>query len=1265
MMKKTLLLVLPVILAFQLHSQQVLQIKTVRLLWQFDASGRLSFQATDTNSATDALMYREEAPGLPFFTDRIRLFDAGIVADAYLEHTTVEPITNEELLMIGARPINEEFELNVRQLTGRNEAYVSTSLLPFRKNTQTGTIEKLTAFTLTYTFEWPHTTTKNSSPFAEQSVLASGNWHKIRIKQSGIYKITTADLQAIGINTSGIDPRNIRIYGNGGGTLPESNSAPRYDDLVENPIEVVGEADGVMNQNDYILFYGQGPLVWDFNAADGFFKHRPNYYDDYAYYYITTDLGSGKRIATKSQPSNPSETVTAFLDYALYEQDLYNLSNTGRTWYGDLFDVNLNKDFNFSFPGILTNKNAKADVQLAARSFGASGFQLTINDQITQTLPIEATQATGYDWAKSNGTSRVFFPNSDNVKVNLTYNRAVSSARGWLDYISLNAWRNLSFTGNQMHFNYSSFNDGHAVVQMQLANATNTVIWDITEAINPQKIIPQTNGTTASFNTGANSLKRFIAFSESGYLSVEGAGVVANQNLHGLRDVDYLIISHPDFLTQAEQLANIHRTQSSMNVYVTTPQLIYNEFSSGAQDITAIRDFARMLYTRSTPGRELKYLLMFGDASFDYKDKIEGNTNFVPTFQSVASLNLVNSIATDDYFGYLDVNENGNENSILDIGIGRFPVATVLEAQQMVDKVIRYLSDEDDVHGPWRNEVTFVSDDGDSNNHINDSETIADLLRQDYPDFNLEKIHLDAYKQIATPGGQKAPDVNEAINRRIERGTLIVNYSGHGGEVGWTEERILQIADINAWRNRSKLPVFITATCEFSRYDDAQRTSAGEMVFLNPYGGAIAMFTTARATYSTTNLRLNKAIFNDNIFTRINGEYPRFGDVIRKSKIAGDANDRKFVLLGDPALQISFPHEKVVTTHINGQDATSLSDTLKALDLVTVKGQVTNRDGLVLNNFNGILYATVYDKETEIQTYGDQNPVSNFMLRNSIINKSTVEVKDGLFEFSFMIPKDISYKYGTGRISYYATDGTTDAQGYYEDFVVGGFSNNQVNDQAGPQIRLFIGDTTFVDGGFTDENPRLVALLSDENGINTTGSGIGHDLIATLSGETETYAIINEFYNGKLNAKAEGTVIYPFANLNPGRHTLTLKAWDILNNSSTASIGFEVIPSSGMRLENARNYPNPFSESTRIVVNHNQSSEPLDIEVQIFSTTGQLIRTLVQNNQFSDGYTTPPVIWNGRAENGQLVPKGLYLYRVIVTNSDGNQSESRSKLLFY
>ncbi len=634
---------------------------------------------------------------------------------------------------------------------------------------------------------------------------------------------------------------------------------------------------------------------------------------------------------------------------------------------------------------------------------------------------------------------------------------------------------------------------------------------------------------------------------------------IENQNLHGAGPRDMIIITHPLFREQADRLAAFHEERDNLTVLVTEIGDVYNEFSSGAQDITAIRNFMKLLYDSAPAGEEPRYLLLFGDASFDYKDRIENNSNYVPTWEDEESLVIVYSIASDDYYGFLD----GPGDNMLDIGIGRLPVQTVEQAIVAVDKIIHYATNTSLTMKDWRNYVCFVADDEDGNLHLRQAEEMAAFIDTNYGVYNIDKIYVDAFPQVSTPGGQRAPDVNKAINSRIDKGSLIMNYTGHGGEVGWGHERFLENSDINSWTNYDHMPIFITATCEFSRYDDPERVSAGEYAYLNPQGGAIAMFTTARATFGGSNFNLNTALF-DYMFELNGEEYYRFGDLIRLAKNNGgvDGNDKKFILLGDPALHLAYPMHDVVTTRINNEEVSSTPDTLQALSKITVEGEVINPLGGG-DGFSGTLYSIVYDKPSKVTTLATDptSYVNTFDFQNNVLYKGKAQVNDGKFSFTFIVPKDIAYQYGFGKISYYAANETEDAHGFYRNILVGGLDQLAEPDVNGPSVELFINDEYFAFGGITDENPDMLAFVSDASGINTVGTGIGHDIVAILDGNTDKPIILNDFYESDLNSYTSGTIRYPFHNLEEGLHTLSLKVWDVFNNSAEAYLEFTVVSS--------------------------------------------------------------------------------------------------------
>ncbi len=1163
----------------------------------------------------------------------------------------------------GTELLGEQPVIQVHKSLDRKKARWIAEMIPLRINSYNGELEILTEFELIVaTVPAQQAERSVESNYADHSVLASGSWYKFSVQQTGVHRITYSDLQAMGLNPASVDPRNIRIYGNGGGMLPESLDEFRHDDLAQNQIFVAGEADGKFDAQDYILFYGESPHSWQYYAFSQAFNHHLNIYSDYTYYFLTTDLGPGLRIPDQAQTQEPfTVRVDRFTDYAYHEQELFNLVNTGREWYGEVFDVNTTYDFNFRFPNTVTSVPAYMQAYVAAKSTSTSVFTFSHAGEQVIRASISGIPSSSETFARAYIGSNWFSPSSDDVNIRAVFQKPNSSSLGWLNYVELNVTRQLIFTGPQMNFRDPSSAAPGAIAEFVLGSAAQGVqVWNVTDPTRATRIQTSQTGNSQVFRMPQDTLQEFIAFDGSSYLPVTFVEKVPNQDLHGAGPRDMIIISHPSFMDQAQRLADFHAAHDGLSILVTEIGKVYNEFSSGAQDITAIRNFMKMLYDKALPGEEPQYLMLFGDASFDYKDRIPENSNFIPTWEDDESLTIVYSIATDDYYGFLD----GPGDNLLDIGIGRLPVQTPEQAQIAVDKIIHYATNSDIVMRDWRNYICFVADDEDANLHLNQAEQMAIFLDTNYGAYNMDKIYVDAFPQISTPGGQRAPEVNLAINNRIDKGCLVMNYTGHGGEVGWGHERFLENSDINSWTNYDRMPIFITATCEFSRYDDPERVSAGEYVFLNPKGGAIAMFTTARATFGGSNFNLNTALF-EVMFEQQNGEYLRFGDLIRIAKNKGGVvdNDKKFILLGDPALKLAYPEQEAVTTEINGNWTGGEPDTLRALATITISGEV-RRNGQVNPDFNGTLYTTVFDKPSRVTTLqtDEDSQAKTFDLQNNVLYKGKAQVTAGEFSFTFIVPKDIAYQYGFGKISYYAENDMTDAHGYYKNIVVGGFNSVANPDVTGPEIALFMNDTNFRSGGITDENPVMLAFVRDESGINTIGSGIGHDIVAVLDRNTEKPIILNDFYEADLDSFTSGTITYPFHNLSEGEHTLTLKVWDVFNNSAEATITFVVRLSDQLVLEELNNYPNPFFDGTRFIFSHNRPGEVLDIKLRIFNLAGQLVKVFEEANA-SEGYRSVPIYWDGSDGGGYPVSKGIYLYRLTVRDQAGATAGLDGKLV--
>ncbi len=1150
--------------------------------------------------------------------------------------------------------------------SSRKDYFLEYFLTPIRYNVEKGTFEKLVSFKLAYEYHFDEGLKYGTiHEYADNSVLSGGDWYKLCLEETGIYKLDYNHLVELGINPEQVQKSSIAIYGNGGAMLPESNSEPRPDDLIENAVYISGGS-GNFGQNDYILFYGQSPHQWSFNSDDELFYHQVHLYSDETCYFLTTTASNGKRIGTRqSLNESPSHNISSFQDYTYHQRDLHNLIESGRIWFGEVFDVTLSREFNFSLPNLIQTESAYINVNVAARSGVQSSFSVKSGNYETSiSIPSINPSATGSAYyARNKSKIMEITPGlSNNINVELVYNRTVSGSRGWLNYIAINATRELQFTSPQMAFRNVHNIGSNNISEYTISNANNQlVIWDITDQYNIVNQSYNLSGNNATFTVDTDELKEFIAFDGSSYMSPSLRGQIENQNLHAISDVDMIIVCHEKFYDEAIRLAEFRLENDGIVSRVVTTQQVYNEFSSGIQDISAIRNFMKMFYDRAVGNNYPKYLLLFGNGTYDNKDILGYGGNYIPTFQTKESLHTGGSWITDDYFGILGDHEGEGAQGWLDVGIGRFPVRSADQAEATVNKIIRYDkridgwepgSDDLDWVGKvsnyadWRNMITLIADDQDNNIHFNDSETLSQILESDFPVYNVEKIYLDAYEQITMAGGSRYPEVNKAINSRVNQGALLINYIGHGGRLGLAHERVVTFDDINTWNNYYNMPVFLTATCEFSAFDIASPgdLSAGVRIFLRNNGGAIALFTSTRLAWSGSNLVLNERFFNNAFKPMENGEMPRLGDLIRLSKTDND-RVKNFVLLGDPSMRMAYPEFNVVTE--------SVPDTIRAFEKVEISGYITDNNGNPVNNYNGVIYPKVFDKKKEFTTLGndpDSSPAT-FAMQNSLIYRGKASVNNGHFSFSFIVPKDINYLYGKGKLSYYADNGLVDASGFYNEFTIGGTAENYTPDYTGPEIRLFINDTTFVSGDETHENPLLIGFLYDESGINLTGN-IGHDLVAFLNVDRANSYVLNNYYEADLDTYKSGKFAYPFNNIPVGRHTISVRAWDTFNNYSEESIDFIVTDAPEMALYDIINYPNPFTSNTFFKFRHNIQSEELKVTINIYNIKGQLVKKF-EREILSFYDESPPIEWDGRDMNGRPINSGMYVYRINVETQDG------------
>ncbi|MHC0440077.1 type IX secretion system sortase PorU [Flavobacterium sp. 3-210] len=1130
-------------------------------------------------------------------------------------------------------------------------------------------------------------TSKNTNTSAFQkssvisnSVLASGDWYRFYVEKSGVYKISKSFLQSLGFDPSKTDPKRIKIYGNGGRMLPLVNSNYYPDDLNENAIQIIGETDGIFNNEDYILFYAEGVENWNSESQTNL-----NLFDSKSYYYITTTGGDGKRIPTLNQPSgNTTLELNTFDDYQYHEIDQTNIAHLGRQWFGESFDINQEQEFTFTFPNIDNSVAAKIEVVGAAAAFTPTSFTVSANGQNIGNINFNSlVSSSDIKFYTGKLPANSTFTAAESVKIKLTYNNnGVPGSKGYLDYINIIAKRKLLGTGKQFKFQYDLAGSTPGIANYTVGNAAGiSQVWDITDPYNVSKI-ENSNQATFSFKASLGEIRKYIAIDASDYFTPlkENQSKVANQNLKGtlfrnaqnsVQDIDYVIISPKSLASQAEKLAAFRRTYSNLNVKVITLEDIYQEFSSGKQDIAAIRNCIRYIYENaSSPDKRIKYVNLFGDASYDYRDRISNNTNIVPIYHSLISNTTGEaSFASDDFYGLMDADEGNITNFFggIDIATGRMLVSDNTQANEMVNKVLEYHDTKS--YGNWRNNFVLVSDDADQSSDAtlqSRQNALADVIATQKPFFNIDKIILDSYTQEASAGGSRYPKARTDLFDAFEKGALVFNYLGHGGEDGLASERIWEKSDGQNLNNQYRYPLFITITCEFSRFDDPTRPTAGEYTFWNPKGGAISMLTTIRSIG-----QFNAENFNDslskNLLSYGSNQYTTIAEALRISKNENPSSSSNVIFyIGDPALMLAIPKPRINLTKVNDVVISQTIPDLKSLSKIKISGEITDENNTLLSNYNGELATAIFDKLITTSTLnndGFSSPMS-FKTLGETIFRGNASVTNGQFEFSFVVPRDIRINVDYGRISFYSkkNQALENQSGYNTTIKIGGINENAPQDNISPKVKLYMNDETFVSGGITNESPFLLAFLEDENGINTA-SGIGHDIVAVLDGDVSNPYILNDYYQTKLDDYTNGNLRFPLRNLKAGLHTITFTAWDVYNNPVTSEIQFIVVGDESLSLTHVLNYPNPFSTYTQFWFSHNRPYEPLEVQVQVMTITGKVVWT---KNQIitTEGFLSREITWDGRDDFGDRIGKGVYIYKLTVkSNLTNKKAEKYEKLV--
>lgn len=1105
------------------------------------------------------------------------------------------------------------------------------------------------------------------------SNLAAGKIYRLEIPNSGIYQLTYSHLvNNLNISAGELRPNNIRILSSGEGIVPPKNNTERPFDPVPVPSWYVGMEDGSFDPGDKLVFFAPGPDNIQI-SPEGLIEKRSNPFDFSGYIFVQIGSEISPAPLTQINPgSDPQLSVREIQRFRHHEQDLVNLQDlkisnhgTGQRWFGESFSNNRKQDFTDILrpnEAISPNQPAHIAFHFAARASRNTRLNLTVNGENTS-YSLSGINVSHSEHPVADSADEGLYYNLPQLdQVSLEYFPSSGNDQAWLDYITFNYFTSeLDQQNNSSFFVAPTSQSNFEVTLDYLGSSNSPQIINITHFPDYYTVPVTRNNNQVKFqDNGTSDLMRYAAFDpDQDYPLPNFVNEVANQNLKTMNAPKCLVV-YADFLEPAVDRWVAHRSEySQMSIAKAEIQTIYNEFSGGKVDPGAIRDFVRYLHEKD---ENFEYLLLFGAASFDYRhiNKNHPNTNIIPTYQTAESYHPIFGYPTDDFFGLIRPGQGGDLVGSLAINVGRLPARNLEEAYTMVDKIIRYETTRS-ARGDWQNRFIFLADDGDNNVHLRDADNISESVRKD-SSLIVEKIYFDAYKRVNGASGVRFPDASAKLNQAIQRGALVVNYLGHGGPYGWASERVLTNDDVQSWTNSEQLPLFITATCTFGTYDQPALESTGELLINKGSGGAIALFTTSRPVYSSSNRRLTASTFN-RLFEKDEKGFIPIGKVLTRAKNSSSqdtlrANARKYTLLGDPTMRILLPNYQIITTSFNGNNAQLHADTIRPLERVTVQGYVADMDGLPVADYNGIIAPTLFDKVSQSKTLGQSSDsqVRSFNSQENVLWKGKVPVEAGQFEFTMVVPKSINEEIDQGKIQYFATSNTPgmeDAKGAYTNFLIGGIPEDTVLSPTPPVVDLYLENEMFENGERVGPNPMMYVKLFDSLGMNLSNNGLGKEMVAILDGNTNEPIILNSFYEPDVDDSRGGTIFYPLSDLSPGYHSIKVRAWNILGLKGESEIEFFVIDQNEDELFEVSAYPNPFTDRVCVRLKSQLPVGKYNGFLEVFNSSGQIVDE-VPVGFLLEGSEIPCIEWRPASRN-QYLYSGTYYARIRIeknTSSD-------------
>ena len=1105
---------------------------------------------------------------------------------------------------------------------------------------------------------------------AQNAVFNEGKWAKIAISKQGIYQITGAQLKTLGFSLP-ISSTQLQLFNYNLDQLSEKVPATISTALTENAIQVVDGGDNQIDEKDYVLFYAQGAIGWRQEAANFLPTHFKNTSNDSVFYFLS--IGSnGKRMSTMGKLNTSVQIVDQYDERWLIEIDSVSILNSGKLLLGPAMGQGLGKQSKLTYPininGLVLSSPMKIVSRYAATTYqNPANFNFSINDNTVKTSAVAPISGLLYDESAKISLDSFSYTLNTNTNltnpasVNISFQADNAAASGWVDYIELSAKRKLGFWGT-VSFGFRNITSAVKgnLLQYQIQNGdASTEVWEVTNPSLPRKISTDfsTNGLI-SFAHQADTLHEFFAVKQQGYEIPSLLGPMANQNLAAMNVPDYIIITAPNYLNAAKKLQNYHATANGLKTVVVNASEIFNEFSGGQASPIGIRNFVKYLLNKAATNKVSapRYLLLFGIAN--YNSRNYNSASQIPVFESAASTGVLTSYPSDDFYSIQADNDDINNFTTikkLAIATGRLPVRNIAEADTVVEKIINYQKNVNG--GAWKNKITWVADDGDYNLHLQDAEEISTNLQQKNTKWNQKKIYLDLFAATKNIAGNTYPLVNSEIVETINEGSLILNYTGHGNFARLAEEAVISQTDVQQWNNAGKLPLMITASCDFAPYDQPQLSPFGFDALMKNSKGVIGLVAASRLVFAYSNKQINDHFIQQLLVPDSVGRFLTIGEALQKAKMQAWSaeedrmNAFKFSLLGDPAMRLSVPKYDIGIISLNQKPFTG-KDTLLAGTKYTIKGSVNNK-GLAQNDFNGLLDFVLFDAATNKKTLANASSsiVTSVTVQENILFKGKVTVTKGNFIVDFLLPKEVSLQKNL-KMQLTAYNELSDAISVYDKIIATDAGGFLINDNQGPDVKIFLNDSNFIGGGWAAARSNLILQLTDSAGIQTSGNALGHDIVLVIDNDYKNAIVLNNYFVADLDTYQKGKLNYALPIFAEGTHTIMIKVWDLLGNSTTKNIEFIVPASAIINVKNLYNYPNPFSSHTQFSFELNKFGIPLEISLSIFDNMGNLLFT----KPLSGDYKANRVVanWDGTGMGSAQIQAGVYYYRLSI--SDGTET---------